>query len=397
MDQLAPLHPAIQYQSYCGNIPELLDYMIQQGLNTIPTSQIRTWLSNNMHCMPPNVSLFTCHIDHIIPQDMAGIDHPYNYFIMSKTANSHFKNYVTHEKIAYIGKENYSDVRNFAKWVRSQTLTTIVNHNQFAEVRNSMKEEKKILGTKTPSQDELLEIYNDIKNNAKNDEEVHKVVSTLPIKAKKPSKLMYTEEKYPDGCPIKMCLDPTTEAFIEVVKAIQNFTPDYANIQCKSVKRTSITTYRVDVVNGSPGCCFCLHANTIHNHALIYFIITIYDITQYCYDKTCSNSRKIVHKHDNRKFNWLLFQQRFLTSRPPKLSTISIRVNGGNPIYTLNPQNQDIIDRVNRINSFIKMRNLKQSKSDPVTNTSDKVKGERGYNGKEEIEDEYPVSSQVLN
>ena len=189
MDQLAPLHPTIQNQSYCGNIPRLLDYMIHNGLNTIPTSQIRTWLSNNTHCIPHGILLDTCHIDHIIPKDIGGIDHPYNYFIMNSTANSHFRNFFNCEKLAYIGKEVSIDARNFAKWVISQALSTsfiaIVNCNQFDAVRKTMKMDPlNDCMSLSSLQDDLLNIYNDIVN-TKNIEEVYKIISTLPIKAKK--------------------------------------------------------------------------------------------------------------------------------------------------------------------------------------------------------------------
>lgn len=58
-------------------------------------------------------------VDHLLPEDIGGLDHPFNYFILVKSLNRGWNAFWTREKKAYLGKTNYNIFRLFLSWSRS--------------------------------------------------------------------------------------------------------------------------------------------------------------------------------------------------------------------------------------------------------------------------------------
>lgn len=61
-------------------------------------------------------------IDHIVPKDPAGLDHPSNYFLLERALNQHFKHNVTPEKRRVIGKDAFQRASAFAKRHKEQMV-----------------------------------------------------------------------------------------------------------------------------------------------------------------------------------------------------------------------------------------------------------------------------------
>ena len=147
-----------------------------------------------------------------------------------------------------------------------------------------------------------------------------------------PKTLVFNEEESNEQqqCPIGFHLKINGKIFIKVQQAIRGLHSEYENIHCKFVKRTTMTTYRVELMS-SPGCNFCLHKNGSHQYAFVYFIIDQHNITQYCYSKqTCAaNTHGITRSNDDRELKSLLFPRQYINSQP-KETRVTIEINEQN-------------------------------------------------------------------
>ena len=94
--RIRPLTPAAQKLSYVGYWALLLEHMASRGMRTITPAAVRAWLLREAgdlvarlveaHGAPfPDLQ-----VDHIVAHKWGGVDHPYNYFIMHRSANTSF-------------------------------------------------------------------------------------------------------------------------------------------------------------------------------------------------------------------------------------------------------------------------------------------------------------------
>lgn len=71
-------------------------------------------------------------VDHIIPKFWGGIDHPRNYFLLCGSLNKSLGEWITKEKMAFIGKKNRAAASKFAKFMTAQTLRHVdVNDDSY--------------------------------------------------------------------------------------------------------------------------------------------------------------------------------------------------------------------------------------------------------------------------
>merc|ERR1712224_246158 len=58
--------------------------------------------------------------DHIIPRSVGGHNHLFNYYIMPKSHNSHFRDNWTDEKRKYVGLQGVKLAQGFSQWCRAK-------------------------------------------------------------------------------------------------------------------------------------------------------------------------------------------------------------------------------------------------------------------------------------
>lgn len=124
-----------QTRSYCGNIQELLSYMKENNKKKMKPGEIHRWLKKHPEHIPETLRHKQFEIDHIVAASFGGPDHPYNYFIMPKEVNNHFREYMTPAKLAYIGKKNAAKAKAFVQWFKSQAQR-FIDPNEFDQQIN---------------------------------------------------------------------------------------------------------------------------------------------------------------------------------------------------------------------------------------------------------------------
>ena len=76
----------------------------------------------------------TFQVDHIIPQSMGGVDHPYNYFLLCGSINQSFRHWYTTEKEVFMGQIVCRSARKFMQYVAREAKYH-VNFNMFDPIQ----------------------------------------------------------------------------------------------------------------------------------------------------------------------------------------------------------------------------------------------------------------------
>ena len=113
-----------QHHCYLGNCLPLLQHLRSKRYNTYMRGSVRTYFEKNPGHFPLHrygLTLAEFEVDHILPDSFGGLNHPYNYFLISKQGglNQHLSHYFSHEKAALVGKATISKVKFFMRWVRA--------------------------------------------------------------------------------------------------------------------------------------------------------------------------------------------------------------------------------------------------------------------------------------
>ena len=83
--------------------------------------EITKWFKSNPQQLDgTGISIDQISTDHIIPKSVGGYDHLFNYYIMPKGHNSHFKDNWTKEKKAYVGKQGVKIAQGFSQWCKDK-------------------------------------------------------------------------------------------------------------------------------------------------------------------------------------------------------------------------------------------------------------------------------------
>ena len=132
----------VQQQAYLGNNADLLEHMRSNGLKTMTTKRVRTWLKKNggfpEGYKSAHLCLDECDIDHILPTTVGGQDHPYNYVLLPTRLNGSLNQWWTAEKQLYLGRQTARTAKNFFIWVREEGARLGLDCNNFHEQRYSM-------------------------------------------------------------------------------------------------------------------------------------------------------------------------------------------------------------------------------------------------------------------
>ena len=88
----------------------------------IPAGEVTKWFKANPEQLEgTGLTVDDVSTDHILPRSAGGAHHVFNYYIMSKSHNSHFQNNWTAEKRAYVGKQGVKIAQGFAEWCRDKS------------------------------------------------------------------------------------------------------------------------------------------------------------------------------------------------------------------------------------------------------------------------------------
>ena len=87
----------------------------------IDAGEVTKWFKDNPAQLEgTGLSVDDISTDHILPRSVGGHHHVFNYYIMPRSHNSHFRDNWTAEKRAYIGKQGVKMAQGFAGWCRDQ-------------------------------------------------------------------------------------------------------------------------------------------------------------------------------------------------------------------------------------------------------------------------------------
>ena len=142
-DTLRYLGKAEQLDSYCGCMPDLVDYARHkygQKPGGMPTSSVRRWFERNPERLPAHLhgrkfgnSRGDLNVCHVISKAKGGHDFVWNFGIYTREVNSHFDKYISKEWDAYVGPHAVSTAQNFARWV-SLKAAAVVGFGDFNPV-----------------------------------------------------------------------------------------------------------------------------------------------------------------------------------------------------------------------------------------------------------------------
>ena len=115
--------PPVQMRSrLCAlNFDLIRDMKAKFHNRPIPAGEITKWFKSNPQQLDgTGISIDQISTDHIIPKSVGGYDHLFNYYIMPKGHNSHFKDNWTPEKQAYVGKQGVKIAQGFSQWCKDK-------------------------------------------------------------------------------------------------------------------------------------------------------------------------------------------------------------------------------------------------------------------------------------
>ena len=115
--------PPVQMRSrLCAlNFDLIRDMKAKFHNRPIPAGEITKWFKSNPQQLDgTGISIDQISTDHIIPKSVGGYDHLFNYYIMPKGHNSHFKDNWTPEKKAYVGKQGVKIAQGFSQWCKDK-------------------------------------------------------------------------------------------------------------------------------------------------------------------------------------------------------------------------------------------------------------------------------------
>ena len=96
----------------------------------IDAGEVTKWFkANPAQLKGTGLSVDDISTDHILPRSVGGHHHVFNYYIMHKSHNSHFRDNWTPEKRAYIGKQGVKLAQGFATWCRDKSDIRYFNFN----------------------------------------------------------------------------------------------------------------------------------------------------------------------------------------------------------------------------------------------------------------------------
>lgn len=122
-----PMSREDRLASYCGNNAELINFARRKHGKTggMSNTQVRNWLKKNPEYIPAWLKDTNWEVDHIISHAVGGMPWPYNFFIMPKSMNAHFRQWVDAEKAAYVGADAWQMATSFAQWSRNKTRAVV--------------------------------------------------------------------------------------------------------------------------------------------------------------------------------------------------------------------------------------------------------------------------------
>jgi len=88
----------------------------------VSTKDVRKWLLSHPEFIPDHLKNVAWEIDHIISDALGGIPWVFNYYIMPKSDNVHFKEFLSKEKTRYVGATVFAAAKSFARWYRARSL-----------------------------------------------------------------------------------------------------------------------------------------------------------------------------------------------------------------------------------------------------------------------------------
>ena len=115
--------PPVQMRSrLCAlNFDLIRDMKAKFHNRPIPAGEITKWFKSNPQQLDgTGISIDQISTDHIIPKSVGGYDHLFNYYIMPRGHNSHFKDNWTPEKKAYVGKQGVKIAQGFSQWCKDK-------------------------------------------------------------------------------------------------------------------------------------------------------------------------------------------------------------------------------------------------------------------------------------
>jgi hypothetical protein len=87
----------------------------------IVAGEITKWFKANPEQLDgTGIAMDDVSTDHIMPQSCGGHHHVFNYYLMPKGHNSHFRDNWTDEKRAYVGKQGVKIAQGFQQWCRAK-------------------------------------------------------------------------------------------------------------------------------------------------------------------------------------------------------------------------------------------------------------------------------------
>ena len=108
------------------------------------TTQVRDWLCEHegfpasyelenlrLAKSEQDSSSAACHIHHILPKSVGGVDHPYNYYILPEQVNRLWSGWWSKHKRSYMGKVSYEKFQKFVLWARAEAACRRVNYNEY--------------------------------------------------------------------------------------------------------------------------------------------------------------------------------------------------------------------------------------------------------------------------
>ena len=88
----------------------------------VSTKDIRKWLSAHPEFIPDHLKDIAWEVDHIISDGLGGIPWVFNYYMMPKSDNDHFNEFMNKEKKRYVGATVFAAAKSFARWYRARSL-----------------------------------------------------------------------------------------------------------------------------------------------------------------------------------------------------------------------------------------------------------------------------------
>ena len=96
----------------------------------IPAAEVTKWFKDNPSQLNgTGIPVSSVSTDHILSKSNGGHNHVFNYCLMPKGHNSHFNQYCTAEKKAYVGKQGFSIAQGFAEWCRAKAAPDLPYFN----------------------------------------------------------------------------------------------------------------------------------------------------------------------------------------------------------------------------------------------------------------------------